>query len=268
MAQPVTRYGIIPARYASTRFPGKPLADLLGHPMFRHVYERACLARAPEDATQPLLKAVLIATDDERIRDAAEKAGVPCVMTSPDHASGTDRVCEAARRIGVEPDAVVVNIQGDEPVLDPRMLEELVSPFSDPDVRVSTLASPIPATRAASSNQVKVVVGAGGDALYFSRAMIPFDRDGDNGVGKEPLLGHVGLYAFRMETLERFVSLPPSRLERLERLEQLRLLENGIPIRVVTTSRRSYGVDTPEDLETVRAMLAQEQFAAADRRER
>lgn len=256
MAIAVPRYGIIPARYASSRFPGKPLADLLGRPMFRHVYERACLARAPEDAASPLLRRVVLATDDERIRDAAADAGVPCVMTASGHPSGTDRVCEAARLIGVENEAIVVNIQGDEPALDPGMLEELTSPFEDPAVRVATLATAITPERAESPNQVKVVTADNGDALYFSRAPVPFARE--ESAPADRFLGHVGLYAFRMEALERFVALPPSRLERVERLEQLRLLENGISIRVVVTSRRSHGVDTPEDLDAVRALLTRE----------
>lgn len=235
-------YGIIPARYASSRFPGKPLADIWGYPMFWHVYERARQA----------FTSVTLATDDERIREAAEQYGVPCIMTRADHASGTDRVHEAAMALGVELDAVIINIQGDEPALDPVMLETLVAPFVEPDVRVCTLATPVSAERAASPNQVKVVMAENGDALYFSRAPVPFDRDGK----EQTFLGHVGLYAFRMEALSRFVALPQSRLERLEKLEQLRFLENGIPVRVVCTDRRSHGVDTPEDLDIVRPLLA------------
>lgn len=237
-------YGIIPARYESSRFPGKPLADIWGYPMFWHVYERARQCGA--------FRLVTLATDDERIREAAEQYGVPCIMTRADHASGTDRVHEAATALGVEPDAVIINIQGDEPALDPVMLDTLVAPFAEPDVRVCTLATPVSAERAASPNQVKVVMADNGDALYFSRALVPFDRDGK----EQTFLGHVGLYAFRMEALCRFVALPPSRLEKIEKLEQLRFLENGIPVRVVCTDRRSHGVDTPEDLEIVRALLA------------
>jgi len=259
MAQDVPRYGIIPARYGSTRFPGKPLADLLGRPLFQHVYERACLARDPADPAVPLLRRVVLATDDERIARAAEAAGVPWLMTSSEHVSGTDRVCEAARLLGVEQEAVVVNIQGDEPALDPRMLGELTAPFVDPAVRVSTLAGAISPERAEARDQVKVVMAANGDALYFSRAPVPGSKNAAE-TDRDRFLGHVGLYAFRMEALEAFVALPPSRLERLEGLEQLRLVENGIPIRVVMTARRSRGVDTPEDLEAVRALLRQEQL--------
>ena len=240
-------YGIIPARYASSRFPGKPLADILGHPMFWHVYSRACRCAA--------LERVLLATDDDRIRAAAEQWDVPCLMTRSDHASGTDRVYEAACQLGVTPDAVVVNIQGDEPLLDPLMLEQLIAPFADPAVMVTTLAMPIAPERAQDPNQVKVAMAANGDALYFSRAPIPFDRDGNS---DDPFLGHIGMYAFRMSALERFVSLPQSRLEKREKLEQLRFLENGVPIRVVITNLSSRGVDTQEDLDAVRALLSQQ----------
>ncbi|MEG6506036.1 3-deoxy-manno-octulosonate cytidylyltransferase [Nitratidesulfovibrio sp. 1201_IL3209] len=260
-------YGIIPARYASSRFPGKPLADIAGMPMFWHVYRRA--ARCPE------LREVVLATDDERIAEAAHRLGVPFVMTRPDHASGTDRVYEAACQLGgaekLPDDAVVVNIQGDEPALDPRMLSQLVAPFAagpdGPDgadradgadgarVRVTTLAMAIDAAEAASPDRVKVVTAANGDALYFSRAAIPFARDG--GAHGPAYLGHVGLYAFRLEALRAFTQLPPSSLERREKLEQLRLLENGIPIRVVPTTCRTHGVDRPEDIGIIINLLGE-----------
>ncbi len=265
-------YGIIPARYASSRFPGKPLADIAGMPMFWHVYRRA--ARCPE------LREVVLATDDERIAEAAHRLGVPFVMTRPDHASGTDRVYEAACLLrdaegkGLPDDAVVVNIQGDEPALDPRMLSQLVAPFAagpngpngpdGPDrangadgarVRVTTLAMAIDAAEAASPDRVKVVTAANGDALYFSRAAIPFDRGG--GAHGPAYLGHVGLYAFRLEALRAFTQLPPSSLERREKLEQLRLLENGIPIRVVPTTYRTHGVDRPEDIGIIINLLGE-----------
>ena len=244
-------YGVIPARYASSRFPGKPLADICGHPMFWHVYQRATRCTA--------LNKVVLATDDSRIEEAAARWDIPCVMTRTDHASGTDRVHEAALKLGAEPDAVIVNIQGDEPALDPRMLDQLIAPFADPAVQVSTLAMPISAERALSPNQVKVALAANNDALYLSRAAIPFDRDGNS---PDPFLGHIGLYAFRMSALSRFVALPQARLECREKLEQLRFLEHGIPIRVALTDHVSRGVDTPEDLETVRALLATERDPA------
>lgn len=237
-------YAVIPARFGSTRFPGKPLADICGRPMFWHVYSRV--------AQCPFFRRVVLATDDERIRSAAERYGVPCVMTASDHPSGTDRVHEAAGRLGIEADAVVVNVQGDEPALNPDLLSELIAPFTDPTVVSATLAAPISSEAAASPHQVKVVTAENGDALYFSRSPIPFPRDAD----ADPCrLGHIGIYAFRMAVLDRFVRLPPSRLERTERLEQLRLLENGIPMRVVCTAKPHVpGVDTPADLERVRAL--------------
>lgn len=233
-------HGIIPARYASTRFPGKALVDIAGKPMIWHVYDRARQCAA--------LQSLTLATDDERIRRVADELGMACVMTRSDHPSGTDRVYEAARILGIPDEALVINIQGDEPLLDPGLLDTLIEPFSrDPAVEASTLAMPVDAERAASPNQVKVALAANGDALYFSRALIPHDRDGN---GTE-YLGHIGLYAFRMRTLARYVQLPPSRLEQIEKLEQLRLLENGIPIRVARAGQHSPGVDTPEDLERV-----------------
>lgn len=239
-------YGIIPARYASSRLPGKPLVDLLGKPMFWHVHDRA--SRCPQ------LERVLLATDDERIRARAEELGVPALMTRTDHASGTDRVLEAAERIGVEPDAVVVNIQGDEPCLEPAMLTELLAPFTDARVRAATLASPLSPAEARSPDRVKVALARNGDALYFSRSAIPYDRDGSGG----DYLLHIGLYAFRMETLRAFAALPQGALERREKLEQLRLLENGIPIRVSLTRHACHGVDREEDLAGVMNILREQ----------
>lgn len=238
-------YGIIPARYASTRFPGKPLVEILGKPMFRHVYERASAC--------PALVQVVLATDDERIAAAARAHDVPTVMTAASHASGSDRVNEAAALLGVPDDAVVVNVQGDEPALDPDMISRLVAPFSDPSVQCATLAHPIPAERAAHADQVKVVFTVQGDALYFSRSAIPHMR-GEDGAG---YYGHIGMYAYRRGTLARFTALPQSSLERRESLEQLRLLENGIPIRVVLVERGTRGVDRPEDVAAVAAMLVE-----------
>lgn len=247
-------HGIIPARYDSVRFPGKPLVDIAGKPMIWHVYERARQCAA--------LRSITLATDDARIFQTAERLGLACVMTRPDHPSGTDRVYEAARALGIADEAVVVNIQGDEPLLDPAALDALIAPFAEQaDVQVSTLAMPVDAERALSPNQVKLVTAANGDALYFSRALIPHVRDGgtDGGrAGDATYLGHIGLYAFRMRALARFVELPPSRLERLEKLEQLRLMENGIPIRVVRVERHNPGVDTPEDLQRVLRLLAED----------
>ncbi len=236
-------YGIIPARFESTRFPGKPLAKILGKPMFWHVFTRASRC--------PLLKRVVLATDDLRIAAAAKELDVPAVMTRGDHASGTDRVLEAAGQLDITGDAVVVNIQGDEPALNPEMITQLIAPFTDSRIRVTTLARPIDRSAAGNPDQVKVVAAENGDALYFSRAPIPFAREGAAG----PFLGHIGLYAFRLDALRQFVGFAPSRLESIEKLEQLRLLENGIPIRVVVTDYVSIGVDRPEDVEKVERAL-------------
>ncbi len=242
-------YAIIPARYDSTRFPGKPLVEILGVPMCVRVHQRA--------AKCPLFAKVVLATDDERIMAAAKQWNVPALMTARDHQSGTDRVLEAARLLGAEADSVVVNVQGDEPALDPAMLAELLAPFAGPQgagVQVATLATPMSRADAASPDRVKVVLDAQGRALYFSRAGIPYSRDGEGDAETGPLL-HVGLYAFRMAALERFAALPQGRLERTEKLEQLRLLENGIPIHVAVTSRQSHGVDRPEDVEHIEKIL-------------
>lgn len=238
---PYPVYGIIPARYASTRFPGKPLADIKGRPMFWHVWSRASKC--------PLLSSVTLATDDERIAEAAKKLGVPFVMTDSDLPSGTDRVHQAASIMNIPDEAVVINIQGDEPALDPAVLGELALAFKDASVQVATLAHPISAAEAASPDRVKIALAANGDALYFSRAVIPFVREGD--ADAHEYWGHIGLYAFRREALARFTALPPSSLEQREKLEQLRLLENKLAIRVIKTDKSSIGVDNPQDLEYI-----------------
>ena len=244
----VPAHAIIPARYASSRFPGKPLVMIHGKPMFWHVWNRASQC--------PSLASVSLATDDARIADAADSLGVPCVMTGSHHASGTDRVYEAACKLGLPPESIVLNVQGDEPALNPACLEGLVAAFTDPAVMAATLARRLTPAQATSPDTVKVVLNAASDALYFSRAPIPFDRDADS--AGEGVLGHVGLYAFRVETLAFFVALPPSFLERTEKLEQLRLLENGQTFRVVLTAHTSPGVDRPEHLEAVLPLLGQE----------
>lgn len=236
-------YGIIPARYGSKRFRGKPLASILGKPMFWHVYESA--RKCPE------LSQIVLATDDERIASSAKSLNVPVIMTRNDHISGTDRVLEAAEKLCVPENAVVVNIQGDEPTLEPAMLSELVQPFKSPEIDVTTLARKIHPKEAENSDLVKVVFAKDHKALYFSRSFIPASRN-----GKEvELYGHIGLYAFRMKILRQFVILGPSRLEAVEKLEQLRLLENRIPIHVVITNYRCIGVDCSEDIKTVSKIL-------------
>lgn len=238
--------GIIPARFESTRFPGKPLAEILGKPMFWHVYTRA--------SQSPLLSQVVLATDSKRIAAAAKALNVPVVMTRPDHVSGTDRVLEAAEKMNIPDNAVVVNIQGDEPALHPDMITQLLKPFGESATRVTTLARRIDPSSARNPDQVKVVTARNGDALYFSRAPIPFAQK--NGAGS--YLGHIGIYAFRVDALKQFVKSAPSELEIIEKLEQLRLLENGIPIRVVLTEHISISVDRPEDIRKAEAALKSE----------
>jgi 3-deoxy-manno-octulosonate cytidylyltransferase (CMP-KDO synthetase) len=240
-------HGIIPARYQSIRFPGKPLADILGRPMIWHVYERARQCEA--------LSSVVLATDDDRIRSAAQNLDIPVVMTRADHPSGTDRVLEAAVKLGLDADSVVVNIQGDEPALEPSMLTELVAPFSNPEIEVTTLARKISDREAENPDLVKVVFTADRRAVYFSRSAIPFRRQATD----HNFYGHIGIYALRMQTLNKFVGLDQSRLEITEKLEQLRLIENNIPIHIVETEHRSIGVDRPEDIEAVSQILSGEQ---------
>lgn len=236
-------YGIIPVRYASSRFDGKPLAPILGKPMFWHVYNRASKCDQ--------LNKVVLATDDTRIFSAAQEENAAVLMTSEKHTCGTERVLEAAQKLQVPPDAVVINIQGDEPTLDPTMLDELVAPFRSPDVQVTTLAREIHYEEAKNPDVVKVVLANDSKGIYFSRAPIPFPRDGKN----DGFHAHIGIYAFRMQTLENFVGLKPGILERKEKLEQLRLLEHGIPIHVVKTTFKSHGVDRPEDIDRVTEIL-------------
>jgi len=249
--------GMIPARYAATRLPGKVLADICGKPMLQHVYERASRAVT--------LRRVIIATDDERILQAARDFGAEVVMTSSAHKSGTDRLAEVAR--GLECD-VVVNIQGDEPLIDPRIIDCAVQPLLDDEtVRMCTLATRATAHEWAVASVVKVVCDRQGNALYFSRRQIPYFRLDDPaqeaalaGDLVHPVSGcrplkHIGLYVYRRETLLWFAGLSRGVLEATESLEQLRVLENGCPIRVVEVDYSPIGVDTPEDLETVRRLV-------------
>jgi 3-deoxy-manno-octulosonate cytidylyltransferase (CMP-KDO synthetase) len=237
--------GVIPARYKSSRLAGKPLADIHGKPMVQHVYERARLAKNLDD--------VLVATDDERIYRAVGDFGGKVVMTSTEHRSGTDRVAEA---IASDPADVVVNVQGDEPMLDPQMLEEVVAPFRQgTSMGLVTLKKEVfHETEFTDPAVVKVVTDPNGVALYFSRSLIPYPR---NRVAHFRVFEHVGIYAYTRECLLKLASLPVSPLEEVESLEQLRALENGIPILVVETRSQAQGisVDTQEDLERVRDAL-------------
>lgn len=212
--------------------------------MFWHVYHRA---KQCHDISE-----VYLATDDERIVEAAKSLDVPVTITRSDHASGTDRVFEAAKKLNINTNDVVINIQGDEPVLNPMILTELIRPFANPEICVTTPVRPIDPESAKNPDRVKVVFSSENEALYFSRAQIPFARE----AGVEKFYGHIGMYAFRMSVLAKFVSLPGGRIESIEKLEQLRLLENRIPVHVVITDYESLSVDRPEDLETVVRYLA------------
>lgn len=235
-------YAFIPARYGSTRFPGKALADILGKPMFFHVYKQAKKC--------PLFQNIILATDHELIAQKAQELNVPVVMTANTHKSGTDRILEAAQKLNIDSKSIVVNIQGDEPLLHPAMLEELLIPFKNPEVNITTLARNITLEEAKNPNVVKVVIDKNNNALYFSRSLIPYPREEN-----KLYLGHIGLYAYRFEYLKIFTSLKQSFLEKVEGLEQLRLLENGYKIFVHLTQHSSFGVDTPEDLQKVITLM-------------
>jgi 3-deoxy-manno-octulosonate cytidylyltransferase (CMP-KDO synthetase) len=241
---PLTSIVVIPARYESTRFPGKALALIAGRPMIEHVYERASRARG--------VARVLVATDDERIASAVERFGGAALMTSAAHATGTDRLAEVASRVDCD---VIVNVQGDEPLVEPAMIEQAIAPFlADPELQMTSLrARIVDSAELLDPNVVKVVVDRNDFALYFSRAPIPFARDGS--VAAEAWR-HVGLYGYRRSFLPTFTALPPSPLEQTERLEQLRALEHGVRIKVLETAHFSIGVDTPADLAKVDALLA------------
>lgn len=215
--------------------------------MFWHVYARAC--KCPE------IDKLYLATDDKRILQEAHRLGVPALLTSPKHPSGTDRILEAAQSLGLEQEGIVVNIQGDEPLLDPDMLTQLLQPFSQDQVLASTLAREISPDLAGDPNLVKVVLNHQGQALYFSRAAIPYAAGQEN----PQYLGHIGLYAYRLHVLQKFSRLGASSLERIEGLEQLRLLQADIPIQVMITRHKSLAVDQPADIGKIEKILAQEQ---------
>lgn len=239
--------GIIPARYASTRFPGKPLALLGGKPVIQHVYEKVAA----------VLEAAYVATDDERIYDVVKSFGGQVVMTRTDHKSGTDRIEEAIEKIGGEWD-VVVNVQGDEPFVAKSQLDTICHCFDDPTTQIATLGKPFESMEAVQNpNSPKIVVDNMGFAMYFSRSVIPYVR------GKEksswlthyPFLKHLGIYAYRKDVLHQVTQLPQSSLEIAESLEQLRWLQNGFKIKVGTTDVETVGIDTPQDLERAEEFL-------------
>ena len=228
---------------AATRFPGKPLVDIGGKPMIQWVYERAARAEG--------VSRVIVATCDQEIVDAVRAFGGEAVMTSDTHRSGTDRVAEAAADLDVD---VVVNVQGDEPLIEPSSIQHVIRPFvADQGIVMTSLMVAISPEQTRDPNLVKVVTSLSGDALYFSRSPIPFERSGD---GTARVHGHIGLYGYTKEFLLKFASLEPTPLEKAESLEQLRVLEHGYRIRMIEVGDRPLGVDTEEDLERVRAAVA------------
>lgn len=234
---------VIPARYSSTRLPGKPLADIAGQPMIQRVYERAAKALLPQK--------VLVATDHELVKEAVLRFGGEAVMTASDHPSGTDRLAEVAE---LYPNAeVIVNVQGDEPLIEPSVIDELAQALiDDPSVAMATLATPMRPEDYDKPSAVKVVSDLSGFALYFSRSRIPYPRQSKEAA---TVWQHIGIYAYRRDFLLKFAKLAPTPLEQTESLEQLRALENGYRIKVLNTDFVSIGVDTPEDLECVNALF-------------
>jgi 3-deoxy-manno-octulosonate cytidylyltransferase (CMP-KDO synthetase) len=238
---------VIPARYASTRLPGKPLIDIGGKPLLQWAYEGACRSK--------LADGVLIATDDERIKNAALTFGAEAIMTDPDLPSGTDRVFAAIQGRG---DDLIINLQGDEPFIEPSIIDQLFSTMEKEGVEMATLCCPLTEEREyRDPNTVKVALDSSGFALYFSRSPIPYLRT-PNSELQTPncLYKHIGIYAFTRSFLQRFVSMPKSPLEETESLEQLRVLENGYRIKAIVTDYNGFGIDTPEDLERARKLLA------------
>ncbi len=237
--------GVIPSRWGSTRFPGKPLHLIAGKPLVQHVWER-CRECSNLDE-------IIVAVDDERIAEVVRAFGGQAVMTSPDHPTGTDRIAEAVAAV---PAAThIINIQGDEPLIDPALIDELAATMiADASLDMATAANPLDPSDPAvqDPNVVKVAVALDGRALYFSRSPLPFFR---NPVAGLPVLRHKGIYAYRRDFLERFVTWPPSPLEKAESLEQLRALENGASIKVLPTTDTSPGVDTPEQAREVERLL-------------
>ena len=234
---------VIPARYASTRLPGKPLSMIAGKPMIQHVYERACQAQLPDE--------VVVATDNELVEKAVLDFGGKAVMTSPDHPSGTDRLAEVAL---MYPDVdVIVNVQGDEPMIPPEVIDRLAEAFnSDADLNMATMKVVMDEEDYENPAAVKVVTDQQGYALYFSRSLMPYPRNKPEGF---KVFKHVGIYAYRRNFLLKYAALAPTPLEKAESLEQLRALENGYKIKVLESDFQGIGVDTPEDLASVNALF-------------
>ena len=234
---------VIPARYASTRLPGKPLSMIAGKPMIQHVYERACQAQLPDE--------VVVATDNELVEQAVLAFGGKAVMTSPDHPSGTDRLAEVAL---MYPDVdVIVNVQGDEPMIPPEVVDRLAEVFKeDADLKMATMKVVMDEEDYNNPAAVKVVTDQRGYALYFSRSLMPYPRNKPEGY---KVFKHVGIYAYRRDFLLKYAALEPTPLERAESLEQLRALENGYKIKVLESDFQGIGVDTPEDLAAVNVLF-------------
>lgn len=232
---------VIPARYDSTRLPGKPLADIAGKPMIQRVYERAATAKLPE--------LVVVATDDTRVLAAMESFGGKALMTAKDHPTGTDRLAEVA---GVYDNYdVIINVQGDEPLIAPEIIDALAVAFTEePELKMATVMTEIEDAEKNNPNNVKVVTDKNGYALYFSRSLIPYPRT----AGVVPVYKHIGIYAYRRDFLLAYAKMQPTPLEQSESLEQLRALENGYRIKVIKTDCKFVGVDTPEDLARVNAI--------------
>lgn len=235
---------VIPARYASTRLPGKPLALIAGKPMIQHVYMKACEAELPDD--------VIVATDNEKVFEAVQGFGGKAIMTSPDHPSGTDRLAEVALNF---PDVdVIVNVQGDEPMIPPEIIDRLAKAFeNEADLKMATMKVLMQEEDYNNPAAVKVVTDNNGYALYFSRSLLPYPR---NKTEQYKVYKHVGIYAYRRDFLLQYAALEPTELEKTESLEQLRVLENGYKIKVLESDFQGIGVDTPEDLAAVNELLS------------
>ena len=235
---------VIPARFASTRLPGKPLADIVGKPMIQRVYERALQAKRPDQ--------VLVATDDDRVMAAIEGCGGKAMMTRADHPTGTDRLAEVA---AAYPDIdVIINVQGDEPLIEPDVIDDLAAAFDeDPELKMATVMTPIGEEEKNNPNNVKVVTDKKGYALYFSRSLLPYPRV-ETGI---ETFKHIGIYAYKRDFVMEYAKMEPTMLEKTESLEQLRVLENGYRIRVIRTESKFVGVDTAEDLEKVNEIYRQ-----------
>lgn len=227
---------IIPARFASTRLPGKPLLSETGKPLIQHVVESVLPAKYVER--------VVVATDDDRIARAVRDGGYEAVLTRDDHTSGTDRLAEAAEALGLGDEDIVVNVQGDEPDMPPVLVDELILTLANGDSPMATLCTPLSAADAENPNKVKVVFSTNGQAMYFSRSKIPHDRDGD---GHARYYLHLGIYAYRVWFLKRFAGMAPTVCEQTEKLEQLRVLENGHSIAIQVVQYDGGGIDTPQD---------------------